>query len=91
MHGRPWEARGGKTRAYFAKTNDDRYIVKQLQPSEKRSFPEIAPSYFRYLAHSLRKSLPTCLAKIMGIYTVSLAMPVPTALQQLDTACCSTD
>ncbi|KAK9796713.1 hypothetical protein WJX73_010097 [Symbiochloris irregularis] len=69
---RPWEARGGKTRAYFAKTNDDRYIVKQLQPSEKRSFPEIAPSYFRYLAHSLRKNLPTCLAKIMGIYTVML-------------------
>ena len=69
---RPWEARGGKTRSYFAKTCDDRYIVKQLQPSEKRSFPEIAPSYFRYLAHAMRKSLPTCLAKIMGIYTVGL-------------------
>lgn len=67
---RPWEARGGKTRSYFAKTCDDRYIVKQLQPSEKRSFPEIAPSYFRYLAHAMRKGLPTCLAKIMGIYTV---------------------
>ena len=44
--------------------------MKQLQPSEKRSFPEIAPSYFRYLAHAMRRGLPTCLAKIMGIYTV---------------------
>lgn len=67
---RPWEASGGKTRAYFAKTCDDRYIVKQLQPSEKRSFPDIAPSYFRYLAHAMRRRLPTCLARIMGIYTV---------------------
>ena len=47
-----------------------RYIVKQLQASEKRSMQEITPSYFRYLAHVTRKSAPTCLAKIMGIYTV---------------------
>ena len=48
-----------------------RFIVKQLQASEKRSMQEITPSYFRYLAHVTRKSAPTCLAKIMGIYTVS--------------------
>ena len=49
-----------------------RFIVKQLQASEKRSMQEITPSYFRYLAHVTRKSAPTCLAKIMGIYTVCL-------------------
>ena len=47
-----------------------RFIVKQLQASEKRSMQEITPSYFRYLANTTRKAAPTCLAKIMGIYTV---------------------
>lgn len=27
---RRWESRGGKSNAYFAKTRDDRYIVKSL-------------------------------------------------------------
>ena len=67
---RPWSAAGGKSRAYFVKTADDRFIVKQLQASEKRSVQEIAPSYFRYLAQTFRRSAPTCLAKILGMYTV---------------------
>ena len=46
--------------------------MKQLQASEKRSMQEIAPSYFRYLAQASRRSAPTCLAKILGIYTVGL-------------------
>lgn len=68
---RTWEARGGKTRSYFAKTTDDRYIVKQLQASEKKTFQEVAPAYFRYLTGCMRRKLHTCLAKILGVYTVS--------------------
>ena len=65
---RAWEARGGKTRAYFAKTADDRYIVKQLQASEKKSFQEIAPAYFKLFgAPACDATQPTCLAKIMGV------------------------
>ena len=69
---RTWEARGGKTGSYFAKTTDNRYIVKQLQASEKKTFQEIAPAYFRYLAGCIRRHSHTCLAKIMGVYTVRL-------------------
>ena len=47
-----------------------RYIVKQLQGTERKSFLEIAPAYFRYLAQAMRKNMPTCLAKITGVYTV---------------------
>ena len=65
-----WEPRGGKSNSFFAKTRDDRFIVKQLSLAERKSFQEIAPKYFAYLAHAMRKEQPTCLAKIMGVFTV---------------------
>lgn len=67
---RTWMSRGGKSNAYFAKTRDDRYIVKQLSKSEKASFLEFAPAYFRYIASALAKNQDTCLAKILGVYQV---------------------
>lgn len=30
-----WKPKGGKTMAYFAKTHDERYVVKSLSRSEK--------------------------------------------------------
>jgi hypothetical protein len=70
-----WEPRGGKSNSFFAKTRDDRFIVKQLSPAERKSFQEIAPNYFAYLARAMRNKQPTCLAKIMGVYTVSFPFP----------------
>lgn len=42
-----WLSRGGKSAVYFAKTQDERYVVKQLTRSEKQSFLDFAPAYFR--------------------------------------------
>jgi 1-phosphatidylinositol-3-phosphate 5-kinase len=70
---RPWQAQGGKSRSYFAKTADDRFIVKQLSGPEKKSFLALGPDYFKYLFESFRKRQPTCLAKILGVYTVCTA------------------
>ncbi|BDA49325.1 probable 1-phosphatidylinositol-3-phosphate 5-kinase FAB1C [Coccomyxa sp. Obi] len=67
-----WEPRGGKSNSFFAKTRDDRFIVKQLSLAERKSFQEIAPKYFAYLARAMRDKQPTCLAKIMGVFTVRL-------------------
>ncbi|KAK9819645.1 hypothetical protein WJX72_000689 [[Myrmecia] bisecta] len=69
---RKWTSRGGKSGSYFAKTRDDRYVVKQLSKSEKQSFLEFAPSYFRYLGPGMAKGQQTCLAKILGVYQVSV-------------------
>ena len=33
--GRRWEPRGGKSNSFFAKTRDDRFIVKQLSQAER--------------------------------------------------------
>jgi 1-phosphatidylinositol-3-phosphate 5-kinase len=67
---RRWESRGGKSSAYFAKTRDDRFVVKQLSKSEKQSFLEIAPAYFKYLGTAIQRKQDTCLAKILGVYQV---------------------
>ena len=47
-----------------------RYIVKQLSKSERQSFLEFAPDYFRYVATMLHRGQDTCLAKILGVYQV---------------------
>lgn len=65
-----WKAQGGKSNVYFAKSLDDRFIVKQVTKTELESFEEFAPEYFKYLTESLNSRSPTCLAKILGLYQV---------------------
>lgn len=65
---RKWDSSGGKSNAYFAKTRDERYIVKQLSRSEKGSLLNTAPAHFAYLS---RRRERTCLAKILGVYQVT--------------------
>ncbi|PSR91085.1 1-phosphatidylinositol-3-phosphate 5-kinase [Actinidia chinensis var. chinensis] len=67
-----WSAQGGKTNVYFAKSLDERLIVKQVQKTELESFEEFAPEYFKYLTDSLNSGSPTCLAKVLGIYQVTV-------------------
>ena len=65
-----WGAQGGKSNVFFAKTLDDRFIIKQVTKTELESFIKFAPAYFRYLSESISTGSPTCLAKILGIYQV---------------------
>ncbi|KAL6846595.1 hypothetical protein ACP4OV_024043 [Aristida adscensionis] len=67
-----WSAHGGKSNVYFAKTMDERFIIKQVTKTELDSFVDFAPHYFRHLTESLTSRSPTCLAKIMGLYQVSI-------------------
>uniref|UniRef100_A0A0E0M102 1-phosphatidylinositol-3-phosphate 5-kinase n=1 Tax=Oryza punctata TaxID=4537 RepID=A0A0E0M102_ORYPU len=67
-----WSAQGGKSNVYFAKTMDERFIIKQVTKTELDSFVGFAPHYFRHLTESLTSKSPTCLAKIMGLYQVSI-------------------
>lgn len=67
-----WGAQGGKSNVFFAKTLDDRFIIKQVTKTELESFIKFAPAYFKYLSESISTGSPTCLAKILGIYQVTL-------------------
>ncbi|MQL80211.1 hypothetical protein Taro_012653, partial [Colocasia esculenta] len=65
-----WGAQGGKSNVFFAKSLDDRFIIKQVTKTELESFIQFAPEYFKYLSESISSRSPTCLAKILGIYQV---------------------
>ncbi|GLJ13693.1 hypothetical protein SUGI_0218340 [Cryptomeria japonica] len=65
-----WGAQGGKSNVFFAKSLDDRFVIKQVTRTELDSFIKFAPEYFKYLTDSLSSGSPTCLAKILGIYQV---------------------
>ncbi|GLJ07433.1 hypothetical protein SUGI_0067020 [Cryptomeria japonica] len=65
-----WEAQGGKSKVSFAKSLDDRFVIKQVKRTELDSFIKFAPAYFKYLTDSLSCGSSTCLAKILGIYQV---------------------
>uniref|UniRef100_A0A1D1XVV7 1-phosphatidylinositol-3-phosphate 5-kinase n=1 Tax=Anthurium amnicola TaxID=1678845 RepID=A0A1D1XVV7_9ARAE len=66
-----WGAQGGKSNVFFAKSLDDRFIIKQVTKTELESFIKFAPAYFKYLSESISTGGPTCLAKILGIYQVT--------------------
>ncbi|XP_061340852.1 1-phosphatidylinositol-3-phosphate 5-kinase FAB1B isoform X2 [Gastrolobium bilobum] len=66
-----WRAQGGKSNVFFAKTLDDRFIIKQVTKTELESFIKFGPEYFKYLSESIGSGSPTCLAKILGIYQVT--------------------
>ncbi|KAF8660042.1 hypothetical protein HU200_058128 [Digitaria exilis] len=65
-----WDAQGGKSKAFFAKTVDDRFIIKQIKKTEFESFIKFASDYFKHAYYSLDTGSQTCLAKILGIYQV---------------------
>lgn len=65
-----WGAQGGKSNVFFAKTLDDRFIIKQVTKTELESFIKFGPAYFKYFSESISTGSPTCLAKILGIYQV---------------------
>lgn len=65
-----WGAQGGKSNVFFAKSLDDRFIIKQVTKTELESFMKFAPEYFGYISESIVTGSPTCIAKILGIYQV---------------------
>lgn len=67
-----WDAKGGKSKSFFAKTLDDRFIIKEIKKTELDSFMKFAPDYFGYMKQSFESGNQTCLAKILGIYQVTI-------------------
>ncbi|GFR67630.1 1-phosphatidylinositol-3-phosphate 5-kinase [Elysia marginata] len=67
---KPWEAKGGKSGSSFSKTDDDRFILKQMSNMEVDSFEKFGPQYFQYLKTCLSEEQPTALAKILGVYRI---------------------
>ena len=71
-----WDSRGGKSKSIFLKTLDERFIVKSLPSVEAQAFLRFAPDYFDYMSKCLFHSLPSALAKMLGLYHITLRNPV---------------
>lgn len=65
-----WDAKGGKSKSFFAKTLDDRFIIKEIKKTEFCSFLGFASQYFGHITQCFKQGNQTCLAKILGIYQV---------------------
>ncbi|TYI28833.1 hypothetical protein ES332_A05G272300v1 [Gossypium tomentosum] len=72
---RNWDAKGGKSKSFFAKTLDDRFIIKEIKKTEYESFEKFALHYFKYMNQSFESGSQTCLAKVLGIYQVIVRQP----------------
>ncbi|GAB2291202.1 hypothetical protein Dimus_025460 [Dionaea muscipula] len=72
---RIWDAKGGKSKSFFAKTLDNRLIIKEIKKIELESFMKFAPDYFGHMNQSFELGNQTCLAKILGIYQVTIRQP----------------
>lgn len=72
---RNWDAKGGKSKSFFVKTLDDRFIIKEIKKTEFDSFDKFALHYFKYMNESFDSGNQTCLAKVLGIYQVTIRQP----------------
>ena len=72
-----WEPSGGKSGLTFYKTQNGRFILKELSKFEIQSWPNFAEHYFDYMTKSLAEDqnqetpfLPSLLAKIYGVFKI---------------------
>ena len=70
-----WDSKGGKTKAVFLKTLDDRFVLKQLSQVETAAFLKFAPAYFNIMAEALFHDLPSVIAKMLGFYQIIIKNP----------------
>ena len=66
------ENTGGKSKASFYKTFDEKYILKSVNENEFNMFLDNGLEYFRYLSQFLFHKMPSALAKILGAYKITI-------------------
>ena len=61
---------GGKSKASFYKTFDERFILKDISENEFNMFLDNGLEYFQYISRYLFHKMPSALAKILGVYKI---------------------
>ena len=64
------ENNGGKSKAKFYKTFDEKFILKSINENEFNMFIEKGLDYFNYMAQFLFHKMPSALAKILGAFQI---------------------
>lgn len=60
--------KGGKSGSFFYKTQDDRFIMKQMGSFEIKSFLSFAPNYFEYIKTAVTENKLTTLCKVSCLF-----------------------
>jgi 1-phosphatidylinositol-3-phosphate 5-kinase len=63
---------GGKSKASFYKTKDEKYLFKSINKNEFNMFLEIAFYYFQHIDEYLFHKMPSVLMKILGVYKIRI-------------------
>ena len=66
------ENTGGKSKASFYKTFDEKYILKNVNENEFNMFLDNGIEYFHYMSQFLFHKMPSALAKILGAYKITI-------------------
>lgn len=66
-----WDTAGGK-RGRFAKAFNEMIVVKYINDNEFEEFRKFAVSYIKHTLEAKKTKINTLLAKIFGIFKVSL-------------------
>jgi 1-phosphatidylinositol-3-phosphate 5-kinase len=59
-----WHPQGGKSGASFYRTQDNRFVFKQMSRFEIQSFLKFAPNYFDYVSAAVTENKLTTLCKV---------------------------
>ena len=63
---------GGKSKATFYKTSDEKYLFKSISQYEFNMFLKIAFAYFNHIDKYLFHNMPSLLMKILGVYKIKI-------------------
>ena len=63
---------GGKSKATFYKTSDEKYLFKSINQYEFNMFLKIAFAYFNHIDKYLFHNMPSLLMKILGVYKIKI-------------------
>jgi hypothetical protein len=60
--------KGGMGGMKFYKTNDSKYLLKEITAKEQGKFLVNVPAYLNYMMEAIKNQRPTCLCKIFGAF-----------------------
>lgn len=52
--------------------SDERFVLKEMSKNDLSIFENFAPNYFDYINKCLQQNQPTLLAKILGVFKVTI-------------------
>ena len=70
-----WEISGGKSKANFFRTLDEKFAIKNISELEFNMLIDSAFNYFQHLSKFFFEKKPTLLAKIFGAFQIKVKSP----------------